>query len=289
MIIVHLRGGIGNQLYQYAAAKSLSLSSQNELKLYFEDTNRFTNRTYALGAFNIPEPIASRSEVAGFRPDRGIVRSIKKQLGLNIDKKQVLEKENFIFDPHFFDLKGDIFLSGYWQHLDYIRPFEAAIRKSFEFSVPPTGENKVMLERIKSSEQAVSVHIRRGDYVSMSQHTGFRSLTNEYYQKAASLILEEVTNPVFFIFSDEPDWVKDSFEFDFPKVVVDINHEQAAHEDLRLMSRCDHHIIANSTFSWWGAWLNPSSDKIVFAPRQWKEHETEEHREGRFPSSWRLI
>jgi hypothetical protein len=289
MIIVHLKGGIGNQLYQYAAAKSLSLTSQNELKLYFEDTNKFTNRTYALSAFNIPEPFAHPSEVRRFRPDTGMLRKLKKMMGLDVDKKLVLEKENFTFDPGFFDLRGDIFLRGYWQHLAYMKPCEAQIRKSLVFSDPPLGENKAMLERIESCGQAVSVHIRRGDYVSMSQQTGFKVLSSDYYQQAASGLCEEVPDPTFFIFSDEPDWVKNSFDFNFPKVIVDINRDQEAHKDLRLMSHCRHHIIANSTFSWWGAWLNAKSDKIVFAPRRWKENEKEEHREGRFPDSWRLI
>jgi len=289
MIIVQLRGGIGNQLYQYAAAKSLSLATNNELKLYFEDTNKWTNRAYALGAFNIPEPFASPSEVRRFKPDRGLKRALKKSLGMDVDKKLYLEKENFTFDPSFFKLKGDIFLSGYWQHLQYFQSYEEPIRQCLQFEAPVFGENKAMLERILSAKQAVSVHIRRGDYVSMSEHTGFAILSEDYYQKAASYLSDQLDKPTFFIFSDEPDWVKSSFGFDYPMVVVDVNAEGLPHEDLRLMSSCRHHIIANSTFSWWGAWLNPKKGKIVVAPQQWKANEQPQKEVNRFPEEWKVI
>ena len=143
------------------------------------------------------------------------------------------------------------------------------MREEFSFKQPATGRNLEAAAEIGACN-AVSLHVRRGDYaadpVVMAMH-GVCSL--DYYARAVEYVLERVSKPVFFLFSDDPDWVRDHLKVRGSMRVVDQNGPDSGSEDLRLMVQCKHHIIANSTFSWWGAWLNANPDKLVIAPKRW--------------------
>jgi hypothetical protein len=144
------------------------------------------------------------------------------------------------------------------------------IRQDFSFIDPPSEVNAEWLVRIRQ-ENSVSVHVRRGDYVSLASANAFHgTLSLDYYAKSAQLLRERLSGDLsFFVFSDDPEWVKSNLVLPGNTTYVDWNGEGAAHEDLRLMSNCRHNIIANSSFSWWGAWLGENADKLVVAPKQW--------------------
>ena len=156
--------------------------------------------------------------------------------------------------------------SGYWQSERYFKDIEGVLRRDLTITLPPSAESKEVAERIQNSE-SVGIHVR--SYKEISRENAGIFLGRGYYHRAVGSIAERVTDPHFFCFSDDPAWVKENLRISYPMVIVDCNNGKGydgAVEDLWLMSRCSHHIIANSTFGWWGAWLNPSEGKIVVMP-----------------------
>ena len=276
MIIVKLWGGLGNQMFQYAAARRLALANDAPLKLdlgWFDRIPRGdTPREYELHVFNCVQDVASAREVKALRgvDTRRWPKAVKRLLeaaGLLVKRSCVREK-HFHFDPEVLGLRGDLYLDGYWQSAKYFADAADAIRRDFTFRDAPDSVNREFAERIRGVE-AVSLHVRRGDYVAggASRHHVSNSL--EYYAKAIAALTARLREPHFFVFSDEPAWVKENLRLDVPLTCVDLNGAGKGYEDLRLMSLCRHHIIANSSFSWWGAWLSDHPEKIVIAPRQW--------------------
>jgi hypothetical protein len=157
---------------------------------------------------------------------------------------------------------------GYWQNEQYFADKAPQLRQELRVKYNPTGQNAAMLADIQNTELTVSVHIRRADYVKLSDY--FVALQPAFYAETGARIAAMLgKTPNFYVFSDAPDWASENIELPGPTIFVRHNDGATAHEDMRLMSHCDHHIIANSTFSWWGAWLNPSPDKIVIAPKTW--------------------
>jgi hypothetical protein len=148
------------------------------------------------------------------------------------------------------------------------------VRNDFSFRVPPDEANQAILDKMAADlaggVEAVCIHVRRGDY-SLNPHTrAFHGLLPpEYYQSAMSVIEKRSPRVFYYVFSDDLDWCRDHLRFKGEAAFVDVNAGKPAWMDMRLMSRCRHHIIANSSFSWWGAWLNVSKDKVVVAPQEW--------------------
>lgn len=174
------------------------------------------------------------------------------------------------FNPDIMTVGGNLWLHGYWQSERYFADFEEQIRCELSVRTQPSAKNEQLLAEI-AGLPAVSLHIRRGDYVNNPQANAAHGIcTLEYYRSAALLISERMPEePIFYVFSDEPEWAKTNLDLPFEIRVMDHNDGDHNYEDLRLMAACRHHVIANSTFSWWGAWLNPSLEKIVIAPKQW--------------------
>ena len=140
-----------------------------------------------------------------------------------------------------------------------------------EFSIkyPPSFQNRELSRKIESHE-SISLHIRRGDFVQDSKTHQFHGACSlDYYNRCIEYVSEKTNNPHFFVFSDDPHWAKENLRQDISTTIVENNSGFKAYEDLQLMSQCKHNIIANSSFSWWGAWLNANPDKIVCAPKQW--------------------
>jgi hypothetical protein len=168
-----------------------------------------------------------------------------------------------------------VFLSGYWQSEKYFSDAIGVIRDTFAFRRPPSGLNNSLATQIAAQNAtAISLHVRRGDYVhkaAVSQTHGSCSLS--YYDAAVRHMASHVKTPHFYVFSDDTDWVRANLNMPFPHVFVEHNRGSASYEDMRLMSLCRHHIIANSSFSWWGAWLNADPEKIVVAPDKWFNNE----------------
>ena len=276
MIIVKLMGGIGNQMFQYAAARRLAHVHGATLKIdlsWFENCKADSPRPYELHIFPIKELIASEKEIdrlknTGKKRLPGWLLRLFNAADQRRSKGLIIEK-HFHFDPEVLRLPDNVYLDGYWQSEKYFRDIADIIRTEFTITVEPDDKSRQMSEMIGRSE-AVSLHIRRGDYAAnpvMNQFHGLCSL--DYYLKAIEMIASRVGSPHFFVFSDDPAWVKENLVSAHPTTFIDFNGPKRAYEDMRLMSLCRHHVIANSSFSWWGAWLCRNPDKIVIAPRQW--------------------
>ncbi len=276
MIVVRLIGGLGNQMFQYAAGRSLAHRNASLLKLDVSAFETYTLHRYGLHCFHVQEQLASREEVARFFPSpRGLGGSLRAGIRRLLDgapagPEPVLVRErSFAFDPSVLATRGDVALDGYWQSARYFEDVAPVLRAELSFRYPPSEENAALADVIAGTT-SVSVHVRRGDYVSDAATSAVHGTCSPaYYRAAIAHVAERVGNLHLFVFSDDPGWVRREFEAPFPMTVVDVNGPDTNWEDLRLMSLCRHNVVANSSFSWWGAWLNRNREKIVVAPRRW--------------------
>lgn len=273
MVIVHLMGGLGNQMFQYAMGRALAHRLDTILKL---DINAYAHnglRTYSLSPFSIQDEFASQTELAAIRrpyESRIAWYLLRLSQTLHLPYGWRVLQENHLrpYDPRLAELSGHLYLKGYWQSENYFAHMRGLIQQEFTVRNPPDPLNRAMAEQI-ADVQSVSLHIRRGDYVSNPDTHHIHGVCSlAYYHTCVQRMAERIVHPHFFVFSDDPAWAEKNLHLAYP--VTFVNHNSGApHEDLRLMSLCQHHIIANSTFSWWGAWLSRNPDKIVFAPRRW--------------------
>ena len=267
MIIVRLRGGLGNQLFQYAAGKALADHHRTELGLDLYTYSKHPYRKYELANFRIEAKEATRKEVHHFTGSNPIIRYLNKRENY-LHCPGVFAQPHYHYYEDFLALPGDMYLSGYWQSEKYFSAASAAIRNLFR-PVQPLDNKNEQLKLVMQSEDSVSVHVRRGDYASQASYTSFFGLLEkDYYDKAINLVQSRNNNPKFYFFSDNPAWCKETFK-DLNADFIDHNSGDEAYKDLLLMSSCRHNIIANSTFSWWSAWLNTHESKIVIAPHSW--------------------
>lgn len=264
MIIVKLIGGLGNQMFQYAAGRRSADVCNTELKLDitgYKNQVGITSREYMLHIFNIQENFARRCEINKLKKNDFLWRITK--------NNSYIREKHFHFDPEMLDINGNCYLEGYWASEKYFKDIENIIRREFTLKNKPDAANQKMISRIKNCD-SVSIHIRRGDYVfdeKTNKHHGV--CVSKYYLKAVALMAKKVKDLQFFVFSDDLQWVKQNLHLKHPCFYVDNNIDKKDYEDMRLMSKCKHNIIANSSFSWWGAWLNKNPNKIVMAPKKW--------------------
>lgn len=291
MIIVKLTGGLANQMFQYACGRFLSLKNNDELKLdlsfYQKDLPSVTKRDFELDVFNIKAQVATGAEIKKMAIQNIFVNKVLRRLPFLcfLNKKLVIEN-SFNFHPEVLEKKGDLYLDGYWQSEKYFKQVENIIRQDFTLKDNLMSLlDKNLLDRIKSIN-SVAIHVRRGDYVknqAINQVHGTCPLG--YYKKGIELIASKVVNPEFFVFSDDIVWCKENIKINFPIHFVEGNK---SYEDLILMSKCKHNIIANSSFSWWAAWLNLNPQKIVIAPNRWFADKKIDTRDL-IPESWLKI
>ncbi len=250
MKIIKLQGGLGNQMFQYAFGKAVASLGQKiyyDISWYSKEHKETARRNFDLEVFNV-----------------NIIPSSKWQ---KFFCKIVKEKNANVYEPELRNRKGNVYYSGYFQSEGYFKDFRPEIIKDFSLKYPITDDkNLEFLQKIRTTN-SVSMHIRRGDYVKLSHIYGLCSPS--YYQKAAEYIQSRVSNPHFYIFSDDMAWVKENLKIKAPCDYVDINTAETAYLDMELMRNCRHNIIANSSFSWWGAWLNANPQKIVICPDAW--------------------
>ncbi len=275
MIIVKLRGGLSNQMFQYAAGRRLSHIHNTELKLdtewYRTPQPDATPRKFELDNFNVKYSIATENDLIGLN---GIKRTAFKHLHIAIFRKffpKVIYfgERHYHFDEEILKLPNNVCLFGYWVCEKYFLDITAIIKKEFTIKNFPDAKNEVLIKKINGTN-SVSLHVRRGDYISNPTHNKmYGTCSLDYYKDGIKYISEKIENPVFFIFSDDITWAKENLEIPFEKYFVENNTGEKSYEDLRLMSTCKHNIIANSGFSWWGAWLNENENKIVCAPKVW--------------------
>lgn len=272
MIIARLDGGLGNQMFQYAAGRSLSL--YHRVPLYLDTTilekdpaGAYTARTYALDCFKIEALKTTEEQLAHFsEPSSRLSRAIGR-IFPSLRKKLSFSEPGFCFYQSFFRLPADTLLIGFWQSEKYFKSFDKQIRSelSLKNSCPP--EIKIMEELIQSL-YSVSLHVRRGDYVSLTEANEFHGLCSlKYYERAHAIFQAENQDSHFFIFSDDLEWCRQNLGA--LKNVHLVSHPFGAEWDLYLMTRCQSHVIANSSFSWWGAWLCDYPRKRVLVPEHW--------------------
>lgn len=268
MVIVQLSGGLGNQLFQYAYGKSLATRNKCRLKLDLSMFEFDTKRDYSLMPFKIEAELASKRECNLLKGQNlNFFDSIIKKIFFS--KSKIIIESNFYFCPENIEIKPPAFLIGYWQTEKYFKEFRHCILNNFQIFIPASLANQAMICKIESCN-SISLHVRRGDFINENSTNKTHGVCSiEYYKKAIDFIAKKISNPVFFIFSDDTKWVYENMKLHFSSFVVDINDHKFAYEDLRLMSKCKHHILANSSLSWWGAWLNESENKVVIAPKIW--------------------
>jgi hypothetical protein len=257
-VVTRLLGGLGNQMFQYAAARALSLYQGGRLLL---DTAALavpgghTPRDYALDVFDIRAEVLGEGGLHGFNGMR-------------------VAESGPRFDARVPRIEGDAYLAGYWQSERYFRGVRPVLQRDFRLRRAPGSHARAWSDRIQAAQRAgratVSLHVRRGDYVSLPQaaaHHG--ACETDYYLQALAELQRRHGELEVFAFSDDPAWVAANLRVDAPLHVVSDAAASAAHEDLWLMQQCRHHVIANSSFSWWGAWLGHAPQATVIAPRQW--------------------
>jgi hypothetical protein len=285
MIITRLIGGLGNQLFQYAAARRISYVNNVTLKLDITGFGNYKLRSYRLNNFNIVENIATIHEITKIKKGR-ILGRIDNFLPYYI--RSNIKPKNMNFDERILERKNNIYLDGYWQSEKYFEDIRDVISKEFTIKSDMDESNRLMAEQIEETN-SVSIHVRRGDYATDAKTNQFHGLCGlDYYSESIKRMNETIDNPHFFIFSDDPNWVKDNIKIQYPTIYVTHNGPDRDYEDLRLISLCKHHIIANSSFSWWGAWLCKSTNKKVIAPMKWfNSDENNEH--DILPDNWTRI
>lgn len=274
MIIAYINGGLGNQMFQYACGRALALDFGESLRL---DVSGFSENSLhqgfeLLNVFDCRAGIATEAEVRGilgWQYQSAIRRIAVRPALAAFRRKRFVVEPYFQYWPGIKDVPRDSYLAGYWQSEKYFSDVAPVIRTDFTFKSSLSVRNAALAEQI-ARVNSVSLHVRRGDYFSNPKtnvNHGVCSL--DYYRSAILYVAERVEHPEFFIFSDDIDWVKDNLKLDFPCQYVGHNLGADSYNDMRLMSLCQHQIIANSSFSWWGAWLNLNPAKIVLAPQKW--------------------
>lgn len=264
-VYVRIYGGLGNQMFQYACARALALRTGSDVVLDTRDFVAGPGQRPGLHHLNIADAKV---------PERDLPPTKKQHLryllwrGLRLPPR-IVRQHGSAFDPKIIGLPSNVWLHGYWQSERFFADFKEDIRRELSVKTPPDEANARVFDEIMITPSA-SLHIRRGDYVSDPKaHAVHGTCSLDYYEKAAGLIARKMgQEPVFYVFSDEPDWAAANLRLPYKMRIVSQNGSRN-YEDLRLMSACRHHIVANSSFSWWGAWLNPSPEKLVIAPARW--------------------
>jgi hypothetical protein len=288
MILVKLQGGLGNQMFQYAMGRAVSIRKTTNLLLDTEWFKKDSLRIYSLDVFFAKQDFATPKDInrfLKFKRKKGLVGRIYNPLFARFDR--YASERGFHYDSGIFDISNDAYLDGYWNTEKYFKDIRPTLLKDFTVKTALSGKNKEAAEQITKTN-SVSIHIRRGDYANNpSTRIAHGLLDASYYEKAFAYIHARVDNPKVFIFSDDMPWVKNNLAFNAETTYIDWNDAEHAYEDLRLMSLCKHNIIANSTFSWWGAWLSQNEHKIVIGPQKWfNQLKPSTHTRDVMPESW---
>lgn len=276
-------------MFQYATGRAVAHRFGCELLLDVSSYDKCVERNYELGEWCIHANTATEEDIArvlNFKCSSSLLGSLCKLLRVK-QQKRVFKEKSFAYSDEILKVVPPVYLDGYWQSEFYFSSIANILRNDFILKTSFDTNNQCMINKIKESEfNSVSLHIRRGDYVSNPQAANYHGVCSlSYYSSAVKYVTDRVTDPHFFIFSDDPEWVRENLKISHRVTLVDINGPGRGVWDMALMMNCRHHVIANSSFSWWGAWLNPNSEKIVVAPKVWftgASHDTSDL----IPHSW---
>jgi hypothetical protein len=267
MIVSRLIGGLGNQMFQYAAGRALA--ERRGVPFCIDRRAFFDYRTHTFGMDCFDAALAEPPQnLLPNAPSEGRLYGLLRRFLPS--PLTVYSERAFTFDERVLDLPDGTYLDGYWQTERYFSDFREVIRTDFTISKAPSQSSERWLERIGNTP-SVSLHIRRGDYVSTPAAAALHGTCDlAYYRRAVEYVRGATgIDPVLFVFSDDPDWVASNLIMPYPMHLVRDNDASTNYEDLRLMTACRHHVIANSSFSWWGAWLDGRPDSITIAPSRW--------------------
>ena len=288
MQIVRLSDGLGNQLFQYAFALALAEAKGVEVRLdltWFPEfggrLRKAVRRPYGLGVYPLSLPPATPQQVRRAMYGGGLAGVLR---FLFHRKSGVLKECDF---TGFDSLTDNRLLRGFWQQAAFAESVRPRLLRELTLPESAVNEaNRALLAEIDAcGEHAVCVHIRRGDYVREDSQKVHGLYSVDYYRRAETYLAERLGHPLhLFLFSDDPDWVRENYRSDFPITHVCVNPPNAPQADINLMRHCRHAIIANSTFSWWGAWLIEHPERIVIAPSQWRADGTDTT--GLLPGNW---
>jgi len=278
MVIMKIHSGLGNQMFQYATGRAVAERMGVELKLDISSFQEDHGRRYELDRFAIGARVASREDIRSLTgllgPRNGktaeTIRRLCRHMGFlsPVVTGSYVRERGFHFDPAVLALEDPVYLTGKWQSERYFRDIASILREELQLK-SQLPQDRDMAQQMESNESSVSVHVRRGDYVAPSEGRRVHMvLPIEYYKKAIAYVYGRVEQPQFFLFSDDLPWVKENLHLDNATIVQARGSDRGPRE-LVLMSRCRHHIIANSTFSWWGAWLTRDTRGVICAPDTW--------------------
>ncbi len=303
-------GGLGNQMFQYAFARSFSIQNNCDVtvnidwfykalyakmrvmckstKEKYVNHAQYSHAGYQLDIFNtqyrynIISDIQSRIACGAFNLD--------KQTKYNVLKEDVwTAKMSFI--QEYLDQPTNTIFNGYFADYRYFHKYKDVLLKEFSPKVRLSSQFERYNKQIQAVD-SIALHVRRGDYVTNKDCQKIFHVCNSenYYNKALDIIKQKVSNPHIFVFSNDMKWVRENIDIPFHKTYVAYTTEKNAYEDIMLMSKCKHNIIANSSFSWWGAYLNRNQDQIVIMPEKgFKEEEMHYLSNGMRVSSWIAI
>ncbi len=290
MPTLKLQWWLGNQMFQYALAYTLSKKYDEKIVLdpfYLE--NRFFGANWTFRSFEL--------DVFGIEKHYRLPHIFSRKL-LHPRLIEMLRSWQFngnyireVWGQYVDHFPKNAYIDGWFNSYKYFESYHDDIRILFQVKTPISPRNQSVLDMIqKVGNKSVSLHVRRGDYVTLASTNKWHGVCSlGYYESAINMIREKIENPVFFIFSDDIEWCKENIHFPEGITPHYIDHNGSAwHEDLRLMYSCDHHIIANSSFSWWGAYLGRNTDRIVIAPKKWLETDTF-NTQNIIPPSWILL
>ena len=271
MFAVKLWGGLGNQMFQYAFALHLA-KSRNDFPYFFTDGVDQNLADFAINNFNLDLaklPVATQKSLGYTFNSNLHYRLIRKLLQIfPFLNRKILVEKGLEYKPSFSEMS--VLFDGYWQSYKYIASIEDQLREKFVFKDQKLNELDNYEDIVSSN--SVSLHIRKGDYLKGKNVNIFEACPLAYYIKAVNLIKAKIELPVFFVFSNDLNWAKENLKFEDNvelRFVDNSKYKDPTIADIFLMSKCKHNIIANSTFSWWGAWLNSFANKIIIAPAKW--------------------
>ena len=271
VIVTRLTGGLGNQMFQFAAGYALSLRRGVPLELDISSYGRDELRVYELAPFDLPATVAPPATLQRIpKKVRGLQRVVQHFSSTAVDAIPVYREPHFEFDQTLLDLTAPRALQGYWQSERYFKDMREEVCSAFTPTQPLEAENAAVMQAIERADMPVSLHVRRGDYVSDASASATHGTCSlDYYRSAIKSVLIKTPNAHFFAFSDDEAWTRENLRTPAAITYVSANSPSRGYRDMQLMSACRHHIIANSSFSWWGAWLNHRDDKRVIAPDIW--------------------
>jgi hypothetical protein len=280
MVITKITNGMGNQMFQYAAARAHAARNKTTVRLDLMWFLYNKARKYGLSCFNLSGKRASLVQILYLR---GMTMKDWKQsiASDRLSSTHYIER-SLSFDPTVLKLPKKVYLQGYFQSERYFVDQEQAIREDFRFLLPLPNSCQSVLAKVLSTD-SISMHIRRTDYltVGLDQYV----LSMNYYARALEHICTKLAEPHVFVFSDDPNWALANLRLQIPMIIVS-NSQMHDYEELQLMSMCKHHIVANSSFSWWGAWLASGNEKIVIAPEHWMAEHSEIDSRDLVPTNW---